>query len=425
MNYLIIGGVAGGATVAARLRRMDEKANIILFERGKYVSYANCGLPYYIGDTINNREKLFVQTAKGFTDRFRIDIRTEQEVTAIRPDKKEVEIKNLSTGETYTETYDKLVLSPGAEPLRPGIEGIGSKKIFTLRNVPDTDTIKNYVNTENPKRAIVVGGGFIGLEMAENLHDLGIQVDVVEMANQVMAPLDFSMAAIVHRQLTDKGVGLHLEDGVSRFEEKDGGVTVHLRSGKQIATDMVLLSIGVRPETSLARAAELTIGPAGGIAVNDYLQTSDESIYAIGDAIEFRHPITGKPWLNYLAGPANRQGRIVADNVLGAKTPYEGSIGTSIAKVFDMTVASTGLPGKRLRQEEIDYMSSTIHPASHAGYYPDAMPMSIKITFDKKTGRLYGGQIVGYDGVDKRIDELALDIKHEGTNKHLKKEKQK
>ena len=220
MNYLIIGGVAGGATVAARLRRMDEKANIILFERGKYVSYANCGLPYYIGDTINNREKLFVQTAKGFTDRFRIDIRTEQEVTAIRPDKKEVEIKNLSTGETYTETYDKLVLSPGAEPLRPGIEGIGSKKIFTLRNVPDTDTIKNYVNTENPKRAIVVGGGFIGLEMAENLHDLGIQVDVVEMANQVMAPLDFSMAAIVHRQLTDKGVGLHLEDGVSRFEEK-------------------------------------------------------------------------------------------------------------------------------------------------------------------------------------------------------------
>ena len=260
MNYLIIGGVAGGATVAARLRRMDEKANIILFERGKYVSYANCGLPYYIGDTINNREKLFVQTAKGFTDRFRIDIRTEQEVTAIRPDKKEVEIKNLSTGETYTETYDKLVLSPGAEPLRPGIEGIGSKKIFTLRNVPDTDTIKNYVNTENPKRAIVVGGGFIGLEMAENLYDLGIQVDVVEMANQVMAPLDFSMAAIVHRQLTDKGVGLHLEDGVSRFEEKDGGVTVHLRSGKQIATDMVLLSIGVRPETKLAKDAGLAIG---------------------------------------------------------------------------------------------------------------------------------------------------------------------
>ena len=302
MNYLIIGGVAGGATVAARLRRMDEKANIILFERGKYVSYANCGLPYYIGDTINNREKLFVQTAKGFTDRFRIDIRTEQEVTAIRPDKKEVEIKNLSTGETYTETYDKLVLSPGAEPLRPGIEGIGSKKIFTLRNVPDTDTIKNYVNTENPKRAIVVGGGFIGLEMAENLYDLGIQVDVVEMANQVMAPLDFSMAAIVHRQLTDKGVGLHLEDGVSRFEEKDGGVTVHLRSGKQIATDMVLLSIGVRPETKLAKDAGLAIGERGGIAVNDYMQTSDADIYALGDAVEVRHLVTGQPALIPRAG---------------------------------------------------------------------------------------------------------------------------
>ena len=349
MNYLIIGGVAGGATVAARLRRMDEKANIILFERGKYVSYANCGLPYYIGDTINNREKLFVQTAKGFTDRFRIDIRTEQEVTAIRPDKKEVEIKNLSTGETYTETYDKLVLSPGAEPLRPGIEGIGSKKIFTLRNVPDTDTIKNYVNTENPKRAIVVGGGFIGLEMAENLHDLGIQVDVVEMANQVMAPLDFSMAAIVHRQLTDKGVGLHLEDGVSRFEEKDGGVTVHLRSGKQIATDMVLLSIGVRPETKLAKDAGLAIGERGGIAVNDYMQTSDADIYALGDAVEVRHLVTGQPALIPLAGPANKQGRIVADNIVfGNKKKYPGSIGTSIAKVFDLTVAAAGANAKLL-----------------------------------------------------------------------------
>lgn len=416
MNYLIIGGVAGGATVAARLRRMDEKANIILFERGKYVSYANCGLPYYIGDTINNREKLFVQTAKGFTDRFRIDIRTEQEVTAIRPDKKEVEIKNLSTGETYTETYDKLILSPGAEPLRPGIEGIGSKKIFTLRNVPDTDTIKNYVNTENPKRAIVVGGGFIGLEMAENLHDLGIQVDVVEMANQVMAPLDFSMAAIVHRQLTDKGVGLHLEDGVSRFEEKDGGVTVHLRSGKQIATDMVLLSIGVRPETKLAKDAGLAIGERGGIAVNDYMQTSDADIYALGDAVEVRHLVTGQPALIPLAGPANKQGRIVADNIVfGNKKKYPGSIGTSIAKVFDLTVAAAGANAKLLQQNNIPYISSYTHGASHAGYYPGAVPLSIKILFAPENGKLLGAQIVGFNGVDKRIEMLAQVIQRGGT----------
>lgn len=416
MNYLIIGGVAGGATVAVRLRRMDEKANIILFERGKYVSYANCGLPYYIGDTINNREKLFVQTAKGFTDRFRIDIRTEQEVTAIRPDKKEVEIKNLSTGETYTETYDKLVLSPGAEPLRPGIEGIGSKKIFTLRNVPDTDTIKNYVNTENPKRAIVVGGGFIGLEMAENLHDLGIQVDVVEMANQVMAPLDFSMAAIVHRQLTDKRVGLHLEDGVSRFEEKDGGVTVHLRSGKQIATDMVLLSIGVRPETKLAKDAGLAIGERGGIAVNDYMQTSDADIYALGDAVEVRHLVTGQPALIPLAGPANKQGRIVADNIVfGNKEKYPGSIGTSIAKVFDLTVAAAGANAKLLQQNNIPYISSYTHGASHAGYYPGAVPLSIKILFAPENGKLLGAQIVGFNGVDKRIEMLAQVIQRGGT----------
>ena len=416
MNYLIIGGVAGGATVAARLRRMDEKANIILFERGKYVSYANCGLPYYIGDTINNREKLFVQTAKGFTDRFRIDIRTEQEVTAIRPDKKEVEIKNLSTGETYTETYDKLVLSPGAEPLRPGIEGIGSKKIFTLRNVPDTDTIKNYVNTENPKRAIVVGGGFIGLEMAENLYDLGIQVDVVEMANQVMAPLDFSMAAIVHRQLTDKGVGLHLEDGVSRFEEKDGGVTVHLRSGKQIATDMVLLSIGVRPETKLAKDAGLAIGERGGITVNDYMQTSDADIYALGDAVEVRHLVTGQPALIPLAGPANKQGRIVADNIVfGNKEKYPGSIGTSIAKVFDLTVAAAGANAKLLQRNNIPYISSYTHGASHAGYYPGAVPLSIKILFAPENGKLLGAQIVGFNGVDKRIEMLAQVIQRGGT----------
>ena len=327
-----------------------------------------------------------------------------------------MEIKNLSTGETYTETYDKLVLSPGAEPLRPSIEGIGSKKIFTLRNVPDTDTIKNYVNTENPKRAIVVGGGFIGLEMAENLHDLGIQVDVVEMANQVMAPLDFSMAAIVHRQLTDKGVGLHLEDGVSRFEEKDGGVTVHLRSGKQIATDMVLLSIGVRPETKLAKDAGLAIGERGGITVNDYMQTSDANIYALGDAVEVRHLVTGQPALIPLAGPANKQGRIVADNIVfGNKKKYPGSIGTSIAKVFDLTVAAAGANAKLLQRNNIPYISSYTHGASHAGYYPGAVPLSIKILFAPENGKLLGAQIVGFNGVDKRIEMLAQVIQRGGT----------
>ncbi|WP_300698958.1 FAD-dependent oxidoreductase [uncultured Bacteroides sp.] len=420
MNYLIIGGVAGGATVAARLRRMDEKARIILFERGKYVSYANCGLPYYIGGTIGEREKLFVQTVKGFTDRFRIDIRTEQEVTVIRPDKKEVEVKNLSTGETYTEAYDKLVLSPGAEPLRPSIEGIGSKKIFTLRNVPDTDAIKNYVNAENPKRAIVVGGGFIGLEMAENLHDLGIQVDVVEMANQVMAPLDFSMAAIVHQQLTDKGVGLYLEDGVSRFEEKEDAVIVHLRSGKQLVTDLVLLSIGVRPETKLAKEAGLAIGERGGIAVNDYLQTSNPDIYALGDATEIKHLVTGQPALIPLAGPANKQGRIVADNIVfGNKEVYRGSIGTSIAKVFDLTVATTGANAKLLKLNHIDYISSYTHGASHAGYYPESVPLSIKILFAPESGRLLGAQVVGFNGVDKRIEMMEQVIRQGGTIRDL------
>ena len=424
MKYLIVGGVAGGATVAARLRRIDENAEIILFERGKYVSYANCGLPYYIGGTITERDKLFVQTAQGFTARFNIDIRTEQEVTVIHPKEKTVEIRELNTARTYIENYDKLILSPGAEPLRPGIEGINSDKIFTLCNVPDTDTIKKYVSRNNPRHAVVVGGGFIGLEMAENLHALGAQVSIVEMGNQVMAPIDFSMAALVHQHLMEKGVNLYLEQAVASFEQAGKEVKVVFKNGQSILADIVILSIGVRPETTLARAAELTIGEAGGIAVNDYLQTSDESIYAIGDAIEFRHPITGKPWLNYLAGPANRQGRIVADNLLGAQIPYEGAIGTSIAKVFDMTVASTGLPGKRLKQAGIVYASSTTHPASHAGYYPDAMPMSIKITFDPQTGKLYGGQIVGYDGVDKRIDELSLVIKHEGTIYDLMKVEQ-
>ena len=423
MKIIIIGGVAGGATTAARIRRVDETAEIILLEKGKYISYANCGLPYYIGGVIEEREKLVVQTPEAFSTRFRVDVRTENEVIFIDRKKKTVTVRQ-SSEDTYEESYDKLLISTGASPVRPPLPGIDLPGIFTLRNVTDTDRIKEYINSHSPRKAVVVGAGFIGLEMAENLHAQGAKVSIVEMGNQVMAPIDFSMASLVHQHLMDKGVNLYLEQAVASFEREGKGLKVTFKNGQSISADIVILSIGVRPETSLARAAELTIGPAGGIAVNDYLQTSDEAIYAIGDAIEYRHPITGKPWLNYLAGPANRQGRIVADNILGAKIPYEGSIGTSIAKVFDMTVASTGLPGKRLRLEGIDYMSSTIHPASHAGYYPDAMPMSIKITFDKQTGRLYGGQIVGYDGVDKRIDELALVVKHQGTVYDLMKVEQ-
>ncbi len=420
MKYLIIGGVAGGATVAARLRRLDEEAEIILFERGEYVSYANCGLPYYIGDTINDRNKLFVQTVQGFINRFKIDIRTRQEVTFIHLQEKKVEVRRLSTGESYIEKYDKLVLSPGAEPLRPPIKGIDSKMIFTLRNVPDTDAIKEYVTINKPKHAIIVGGGFIGLEMAENLHNLGIQVAVVEMANQVMAPLDYSMAAFVHQHLIEKQVELILEDGVKSFEETDKGLDVHLQSGKRLETDMVLLSIGVRPEILLAKQAGLIIGSLGGIKVNEYMQTSDPSVYALGDAVEVTHLVTGKPALIPLAGPANKQGRIVANNIiLGNKDTYAGTLGNSIAKVFDLTVAAAGANAKLLKRERINYLSAYVHSASHAGYYPGAVLLTIKILFSPDDGRLLGGQVVGFDGVDKRIEMLAQVIQRKGTVQDL------
>ncbi len=414
MKIIIIGGVAGGATTAARIRRVDETAEIILLEKGKYISYANCGLPYYIGNVITDREKLFVQTPEAFSVRFRIDVRTENEVIFIDRKKKIVTVR-LNNEDTYEESYDKLLISTGAIPVRPPLPGIDLDGIFTLRNVYDTDRIKKYIHEHPVRRAVVVGGGFIGLEMAENLHALGAKVSIVEMANQVMTPIDFSMASLVHQHLMDKGVNLYLEQAVASFERAGKELKVIFQNGQSVQADIIILSIGVRPETTLARAAGLTIGETGGIAVNDFLQTSDEAIYAIGDAIEYRHPITGKPWLNYLAGPANRQGRIVADNILGAKINYEGAIGTSIAKVFDLTVATTGLPAKRLLQAGIAYTSSTTHSSSHAGYYPDATQMSIKITFDKESGKLYGAQIVGYDGVDKRIDEFALIIKQQGT----------
>ncbi len=415
MKYVIIGGVAGGATAAARLRRVDEMAEIILLEKGPYISYANCGLPYYIGGVITDREKLLVQTPKSFGKRFRIDVRVQNEVLAIHPEKKTVTIRRTG-GEEYEESYDKLLLSPGANPVKPPLEGIHSEGIFTLRNVEDTDHIKAYVTDKHVKHAVVVGAGFIGLEMAENLHHAGVAVSVVEMGNQVMAPIDYSMAAPIHQHLLQKGVSLYLEEGVTRFERTDHGLMVFLKSGKTIPADMVLLSIGVRPATALAQQAGLKLGETGGIWVDEHLETSAKDIYAVGDAIEYPHPLTGKPWLNYLANPANRQGRIVADNmVFGNTVTYEGAIGTSIAKVFDMTVASTGLAAKRLKQWDMEYQSSVTHSASHAGYYPDALPLTLKLTFHPKTGKLYGAQCVGYEGVDKRIDQIAELIKHGGT----------
>ena len=418
-KYLIVGGVAGGATAAARIRRLTEDAEIILFEKGKYISYANCGLPYYIGGVIEERDRLFVQTPQAFGRRFQIDVRVEHEVTAIDTAQQRVTVRTAD-GREYNETYDKLLLSPGASPVVPPLAGIDGEGIFTLRNVSDTDRIKSYMETHSVKRAVIVGGGFIGLEMAENLKHAGAEVAVVEMAPQVMGPIDYSMAAIVHTHLLQQNVKLYLEQAVERFSREGEELTVRFKSGIALKADLVLLSIGVRAETRLAQAAGLRLGEMRGIRVNEHLRTSDAQIYAVGDAIEFPHPITGKPWLNFLAGPANRQARIVADNmVLGDVTKYEGAIGTSIAKVFDLTVAATGLPAKRLKQMEIPYLSATIHNGSHAGYYPGASQMDIKITFSPSDGRLYGAQIVGYDGVDTRIDQFALAIKQGATVEQL------
>ena len=414
MKHIIIGGVAGGATAAARIRRADESAEIVLIEKGKYISYANCGLPYYVGGVIKEREKLFVQTPESFGRRFNIDVRVENEVVGIDTVGKRISVRCID-GTEYTEHYDKLLLSPGSAPMCPPIKGIETEGIFTLRNVEDTDRIKNYLDTHAVRDAVVVGGGFIGLEMAENLHNAGIPVSIIEMAEQVMAPVDFSIASHVHRHLLDKGMSLYLRQGVERFERLNNRIAVYLSSDEKIEADMVLLSIGVRPVTDLAVKAGIDLGERG-IKVNAFLETSAPDVYAVGDAIEFTHPLTGKPWLNYLAGPANRQGRIVADNmVFGNQTEYEGAIGTAIAKVFDLVVGTTGLPAKRLKQMGVDYRSSTTVSLSHAGYYPGAFPLTLKLTFSPTDGRLFGAQCVGNNGVDKRIDQIAQIIKQGGT----------
>ncbi len=418
MKHIIIGGVAGGATAAARIRRADENAEIVLVEKGKYISYANCGLPYYIGGVIKSRDKLFVQTPEAFSRRFNVDVRTRHEALSIDTERHEVSIRRAD-GTTYSETYDRLLLSPGAEPVRPPLEGIDTEGIFTLRNVDDTDRIHSYLGTHRVRHAVVVGGGFIGLEMAENLHHAGAGVSIVEMADQVMAPVDFSIASHVHRHLMDKGVGLWLGRGVERFTSENGSIKVWLNTGETLSADLVLLSIGVRPSVKLAREAGIELG-ARGIKVNRWLQTSSPDVYAVGDAIEYEHPIAGGPWLNYLAGPANRQARIAADNmVYGNREEYEGSIGTSVAKVFDITVGAAGLAAKHLKRMGVPYLTSVTTSSSHAGYYPGAFNLTLKLTFAPDTGRIYGAQCVGVDGVDKRIDEIAMLIKRGGTVRDL------
>lgn len=409
-KIVIVGGVAGGATAAARLRRLNEEDKIVLFEKGEYISFANCGLPYYIGEVIKERSKLLVQTVEGMSKRFRIDIRNLTEIICINREENTVTARNLLTGEEYEETYDVLLLSPGSKPMKPPIPGLDeAKALFTLRNVPDTDRIKNYVDELHPKQAVVIGGGFIGVEMAENLVERGVEVTLVEMGNQVMAPIDFEMAQLVHTEMRKHGVNLVLEDGVHSFEEN--GKIVRLNSGKQIETDMIILAIGVQPESGLAKEAGLEIGIRGTIKVNQHLQTSDPSIYAVGDAIEVKDFNNGFEAFVPLAWPANRQGHLVADHINGFHAEYKGTLGTSIAKIFDLTVAATGNNEKTLKRIGVSYDVVHIFPNNHAGYYPGAAQLALKLLFDKESGKIFGAQAVGKDGTDKRIDVIATAIK--------------
>lgn len=422
-KVVIVGGVAGGATALTRLRRLDEKAEIVLLERGEFISFANCGLPYYIGGVIEEREKLIVQTPEIIMDKYGVVVRNLSEVTKINREEKYVEVKDLKTGEIYNESYDYLLLSTGSRPLKPPIPGIDSPNIFTLWNIPDVDAIKAYIDEKKPKRAVVVGGGFIGIEMAENLHALGMEVSIVEMLDQVMGPIDFEMAEIVHEHLLAKGVNLHLKDGVSKFEYVNGTTKITLQSGEEVNGDIVILSIGVRPNGELAKEAGLVQNQRGGIVVDKHLKTSDDSIYAVGDVIEVEDFVNKVQTMVPLGGPANKQGRIVANNILGPyKEEYKGTQGTSIAKVFDLVVASTGVNEKTLiklgKEYKKDYNIALIHVNSSAEYYPGGLPMTIKLLFDLE-GKVLGSQIVGYDGVDKRIDVLATVIRLNGTVQDL------
>ena len=415
---VIIGGVAGGATTATRLRRRDEDRQIIVLERGEYISYANCGLPYYIGNVIQSRDALLLQTPEEMKKNFNIDVRILNEVTKIKPEEKMVEIKNLKTGEVYEESYDDLVISTGSTPLRPRIPGIDNDNIYTLWSVPDTDRIKNHILEKNPKTVAVIGGGFIGLEMAENLHGAGIEVSLIEMQNQVLAPLDLEMANLVHENMVMNGVSLILGDGVKSFQTEKGQTKIELSSGKEVVVDVVILSIGVRPNSELAKDAGIELNERGGIKVDASLKTSADSVYAIGDVVEIDNFITKNKGMIPLAGPANKQARLLADNLAGDKKTYNGSMGTAIAKVFDYDIGSTGLNEKQLiamgKVKNKDYFVALINQKSHAGYYPGATPITLKMIFDKD-GKIFGAQIVGQEGVDKHTDILATVIRLDGT----------
>ena len=411
MKVIIVGGVAGGATAAARIRRLDERAEIVVFERSGFISYANCGLPYYIGDVITEAEELTLQTPESFYSRFRVDMRVHHEVTAIHPEKKTVSVKNLKTGERFEESYDKLILSPGAKPTKPRFPGADLDKVFTLRTVEDTLRIKNYINEKHPQSVVLAGGGFIGLELAENLCELGMDVTVVEYAKQLMSPFDLDMAAFIHNEMRKHGVKLVLGRAVEGLEEKDDGIKVLLRDDASLHADMVVLAIGVTPDTVLAKDAGLELGIKGSIIVNDRMETSIPDIYAAGDAVQVKNFVTGEDALISLAGPANKQGRIIADNVCGLDSRYKGSQGSSVIKVFDMTAALTGINERTAKAMGIDADTVILSPMSHAGYYPGGKVMTMKVVFEKGSYRLLGAQIVGYEGVDKRIDVLATAIR--------------
>ena len=411
MKVVIIGGVAGGATAAARIRRLDEKAEIVVFERSGFISYANCGLPYYIGGTIEDEGDLTLQTPESFYKRFRVKMNVRHEVTALHPESKMVTVKNIENGTVFTETYDKLILSPGAKPIKPNFEGIDSDKIFTLRTVEDTLKIKKFINEKYPKSAVVVGGVFIGIEVAENLRELGIDVTLVEAADQLMAPFDSDMASFIHAELRKNGVNLMLGRFVEGFADTDDGICVKLKNSPTLHANMVVMAIGVAPETTLAKDAGLELGIKGSIVVNDRMETSVTDIYAVGDAVQIRNFVTDTDALISLAGPANKQGRIAADNICGIDSRYRGGQGSSVIKLFDMTAASTGINEKTAKALGLSTDKVIISPMSHAGYYPGGKMMTMKVLFEKDTYRLLGAQIVGFDGVDKRIDVIATAIR--------------
>ena len=412
---VIIGGVAGGASCAARLRRLDGEREIIILERGEYISYANCGLPYHVSGVIRSRSALLLMTPEMMRDRFQIDVRVRNEVTSVNREEKSVTVRNLATGESYEESYDELVIATGSSPLRPNIPGIDSARIRTLWTVPDTDEIRNMIREQGVRTAAVIGGGFIGLEMAENLRHAGLDVSLIEAADQVMAPLDYEMAQLLHENIRDNGVSLYLSDGVERFEDDGSRVTVTLKSGKTVAAELVILSIGVRPNSQLARDAGLTVNQRGGIVTDERMVTSDPSIYAVGDAVEVEDFVLKQRTMVPLAGPANKQGRIAADNIAGGNSTYKGTQGSAVAKVFDLTAASTGLNEKSLIRSGMtkgkDYLTLIITQNSHAGYYPGAVPLTIKLLFSPDGRKLFGAQIVGREGADKRIDTIGVAIR--------------